>query len=113
MDALLDSEYPPDWVNYEIIWQQWAALYGEQAFNYDWAEQAAARLARRTDGRARVLYHLELTDFGNQRMTTAKLVKTMERVMKASPDGVECYHSYALDQRNGWPELKTAYTKLP
>jgi hypothetical protein len=113
MEALLNGPHPPDWVNYEIIWQQWAAIRGTAAFNYDWAEETALRLARRTDGRARVIYHLELTDFGSQRMTPEKMAKTIERVMRAQPDGVECYHSRALDSRSAWPMLRRAYEELP
>ena len=112
MEALLDSRYPPDWVNYEIIWQQWAAIDGTQHFNYDWAEETARRLARRTDGRARVMFHLELTDFGSQHMTPAKLAETIERVKVAQPSGIECYHSYAIDSRAAWPALKQAYEGL-
>jgi hypothetical protein len=113
MEALLDGPYPPDWVNYEIIWQQWAAIYGTQVFDYDWAEETARRLARRTDGRARVVFHLELTDFGSQRMTPAKIAQTIQRVRVAQPSGIECYHSYAIDSRAGWRVLKASYESLP
>jgi len=113
MEALLDGPHPPDWVNYEIIWQQWAAIYGSQVFNYDWTEETARRLARRTDGRARVVFHLELTDFGSQHMTPTKIAETVKRVRIAQPSGIECYHSYALDSRDGWPALRTAYGGLP
>jgi hypothetical protein len=113
MEALLDGPHPPDWVNYEIIWQQWAAIYGTEVFNYQWAEETARRLARRTDGRARVIFHLELTDFGSQHMTPAKVAETIGRVKLAEPSGVECYHCYALDSRAGWPVLKAAYEELP
>lgn len=113
LEALLDGPYPPDWVNFEIIWQQWAALYGTQIFNYDWAEETARRLVRRTDGRANVLLHVELTDFGSQRMTPEKIAETISRVSKANPDGIECYHSYSLDKRNAWPQLSQAYKELP
>ena len=113
MEALLDGPHPPDWVNYEIIWQQWAAVYGSQVFNYDWAEETARRLARRTDGRARVIFHLELTDFGSQHMTPAKVAETINRVKVAQPSGIECYHSYAIDSRAGWPMLKASYESLP
>lgn len=113
MEALLDGPHPPEWVNYEIIWQQWAAVYGSQAFNYDWAEETARRLARRTDGRARVVFHLELTDFGSQHMTPAKIAETINRVKVAQPSGIECYHSYAIDSRAGWPVLKASYESLP
>jgi|GEM_PF-1963694 len=113
LDALLDGPYPPDWMNFEIIWQQWAALYGTEVFNYDWAEETATRLVRRTDGRARVLLHVELTDFGPQRMTPKKIADTIERVSKASPEGIECYHSEAIDSKAAWPVLKRVYEELP
>jgi hypothetical protein len=113
LDAILNGPYPPDWVNFEIIWQQWAALYGTEVFNYDWAEETATRLVRRTDGRARVLLHVELTDFGSQRMTPAKIARTIDRVRVADPHGVECYHSGAIDSKAAWPVLKQAYEELP
>ena len=113
LDALLDGPYPPDWVNFEIIWQQWAAIYGTETFNYGWAEETARRLVRRTDGRANVVLHVELTDFGNQRMTPTKIAETIARVQKAQPDGVECYHSGAIDRKAAWPVLKQSYEDLP
>ena len=113
LEALLDGPYPPDWVNFEIIWQQWAAIYGTEAFNYDWAEETARRLVRRTDGRANVVLHLELTDFGSQRMTPTKIARTIARVKKAQPGGVECYHSGSIDHKAAWPVLKQAYEDLP
>ena len=113
LEALLDGPHPPDWMNFEIIWQQWAAIYGTQVFNYDWAERTARRLVRRTDGRANVLLHVELSDFGSQRMTPEKIVKTIRRVEATGPNGIECYHSRAVDSRNAWPELGQVYKELP
>ena len=113
LEALLNGPYPPDWVNFEIIWQQWAALYGTEVFNYDWAEETATRLVRRTDKRARVVLHVELTDFGSQHMTPAKIAETIDRVRVTDPQGVECYHSGAIDKKAAWPVLKQAYEELP
>ncbi|HUU54304.1 MAG TPA: family 10 glycosylhydrolase [Armatimonadota bacterium] len=113
LEALLDGPYPPDWVNFEIIWQQWAAIYGTEVFNYDWAEETARRLVRRTDGRAHVLLHVELTDFGSQRMTPTKMAHTIARVQNARPNGIECYHSGAVDSKAAWPVLKQSYEDLP
>ncbi len=113
LEALLDGPYPPGWVNFEIIWQQWAAIYGTEAFNYDWAEETARRLVRRTDGRAKVVLHVELTNFGNQRMTPTKIARTIAKVHRARPDGIECYHSGAIDRKAAWPVLKQAYEDLP
>jgi len=100
-------------VNFEIIWQQWAAIYGMEVFNYEWAVETARRLVRRTDGRARVVLHIELTDFGSQEMTPEKMAETIERVGAVHPDGVECYHSAALDRKAAWAVLKRAYEDLP
>ncbi len=113
LEALLEGPYPPDWVNFEIIWQQWAAIYGTQAFNYDWAEETAQRLVRRTDGRARVLLHVELTDFGSQHMTPTKIATTIDRLRPVEAQGIECYHSAAIDSKAAWPLLKHAYEELP
>lgn len=113
LEAILDGPYAPDWVNFEIIWQQWAAIYGMEVFNYEWAVETARRLVRRTDGRARVVLHVELTDFGSQEMTPETMAETIERVWAAEPDGVECYHSAAIDRKAAWGVLKRAYGELP
>jgi hypothetical protein len=113
LDGILDGPYPPDWVNVEVIWQQWAAVYGTGAFNYQWAEDTVARVKRRIDGRARTLVHVELSDFGNQHMTPEKLATTIGYAARAHPDGIECYHSAALDRLSSWAVLKQAYEAIP
>jgi len=109
LEALLDGSHAPDWVNFEVIWQQWAAIYGTEVFNPGWAEETARRLVRRADGRARVVLHVELTDFGSQRMTPANIAETVEKVMLARPEGLECYHSGAIDRKGAWGVLKQSY----
>ena len=113
MEALLAGPHAPDWVNYEVIWQQWAALYSDEVFNPNWAARVAAQLMRRVDGRARVVFHVELTDFGRLRMTPARLAETIGRVSAAQADGIECFHSAALDQKSAWATLKRSYEDLP
>jgi hypothetical protein len=100
-------------MNFEIIWQQWAALYGTEVFNYDWAAESAERLVRRTDGRARVMLHVELTDFGGPRMTPQRIAETVDRLKAVKSDGVECYHSAAIDEKRAWRVLSKAYEGLP
>jgi hypothetical protein len=114
LDALLDGPYPPDWVNFEIIWQQWAVIskHGTKVFNPDWAAETAQRLSRRVDGRARVMIHLELTDFGLKLMTPDKLAETIRKVMVAEPEGVECYHSAAFDRKAAWPQIARTYAAV-
>jgi hypothetical protein len=112
LDALLDGPSPPDWVNFELIWQQWAAIYGTEVFNTNWAAETAQQLVRRVDGRARVVFHVELTDFGSQKMTPAKIAETIRRVSVARPDGVECYQSAAADSKAAWSMLKRSFEEL-
>jgi len=113
LEALLDGPYPPDWINFEIIWQQWAAIYGREVFNKEWAGETAQRLVRRTDGRARVVLHEELTDFGSERMTAEDIAATLERGREAGPEGIECYHAAAIDRKAAWPVLRRSYRELP
>ncbi|UCC69506.1 MAG: family 10 glycosylhydrolase [Armatimonadota bacterium] len=113
LEALLDGPYPPGWMNFEIIWQQWAAIYGRDVFDEEWAGETARRLVRRTDGRAGVVLHVELTDFGSQRMTPADIAATIAQVETAGADGIECYHAGAIDRKRAWPVLKRSYEELP
>jgi hypothetical protein len=112
LEALMDGPYPPDWINFEIIWQQWANIYSPEVFGYEWAEETAKRLKSRVDGRGWMLVHVEITDFGKQRMTPEKTAETIRRVMRARPDGVECYHSAALDRKSAWAVMKHAYEEI-
>ena len=110
LDALLDGPHPPDWVNFELIWQQWAAIFDStEVFNPGWAADAAQQLTRRVDGRARVMLHVELTDFGARRMTPADMEETIRRASAARPAGIECYHSRAIDQKAAWGVLKRSF----
>jgi hypothetical protein len=112
IDGLLDGPHPPDWVNFELIWQQWAAIYGTEVFNANWAADTAQRLMRRVDGRARVMFHVELTDFGSQQMTPEKIAETISRVSIAKPNGIECFHSAAADKKAAWSTLKQSFEGL-
>ncbi len=112
IDGLLDGPHPPDWVNFELIWQQWAAIYGTEVFNAGWAAETAQRLMRRVDGRARVMFHVELTDFGSQQMTPAKIAETISRVSVVKPNGIECFHSAAADKKAAWSTLKQSFEGL-
>ena len=112
IDALLDTEHAPDWVNFELIWQQWAAIYGTEVFNSTWAAEIGQQLVRRVDGRSKIVFHVELTDFGSQHMTPAKIADTISRVSVAKPDGIECYHSGAIDSKAAWTVLKQSFESL-
>ncbi len=112
IDALLDTEHAPDWVNFELIWQQWAAIYGTEVFNSTWAADTGQQLVRRVDGRSKIVFHVELTDFGSQHMTPAKIADTISRVSVAKPDGIECYHSGAIDSKAAWTVLKQSFESL-
>jgi hypothetical protein len=46
-------------------------------------------------------------------MTPEKIAVTIGRVMEAEPDGVECYHSGAIDRKAAWDVLRRAYEELP
>ena len=114
LDALLSGPHPPDWVNFEVIWQQWAVVSkrGVEVFNPAWAAATAQRLSQRVDGRAKVVIHVELTNFGLQLMTPDKLVETLHQVETAHPNGVEVYHSGSIDRESAWPQLSRAYQEL-
>ena len=46
-------------------------------------------------------------------MTPEKIAKTISRVGRTKPDGIECYHSHSIDSRKAWPQLSQAYKELP
>jgi hypothetical protein len=117
LEGLLAGKQAPTYVNFEVIWQQWAKIaekvHGEKTFNPEWAGEATAELIRRVEGRGHVLVHVEMTDFGRFRMGAELIEKTIDRIAEARPGGVDCYDSAALDRKRAWSALKRAYEEKP
>ena len=116
LQNLLDAPHPPDWINLELMWQQWADLYQDtETFNPDWLNDAAREAVRQVDGRATLIGHLEQTSFGNVPVDAGALARAIRAAKDAGIEHIDIYDTHLLDEQDAWdtiqPELEYVKTK--
>lgn len=98
LDAILASPDRPDVVQAELIWQQWAATYHDHAtFTPDWTRLAVRQAKEMVGGRARLVAHLEVTDFGTGALNGPQIGTTVAAAVLGEPYGVDIYDAHLLD----------------
>ena len=109
--ALLASPDRPDVIQAELIWQQWAALYRDQAtFTARWTQEAVRRAKQLVAGRAKLIAHVELTDFGCGGLSGPSITRTVASAVAGAPYGVDIYDAHQLDRVEGATQyLQTAW----
>ena len=99
LEGVLSSPDRPDVIQAELIWQQWAAAYGDdETFSWGWTTEAAAQAKQMVKGRARFMAHIEVTDFGSGGLDGAGLARTVAAAVAAGPHGVDLYDAHLLEQ---------------
>ena len=99
LDAILSSTDRPDVIQAELIWQQWAATYQDPVtFTAEWTHQAVDEAKYLTAGRARLIAHLEVTDFGLGPLDGPRLGTTVAAAVQGAPYGIDVYDAHLIDQ---------------
>ena len=102
LEGVLNSPDRPDVLQAELIWQQWAALYSDRAtFTPEWTKAAVNQAKQMLRGRARLIAHVEVTDFGSGGLDGPRLVRTIASAAQGGPAGIDIYDSYLLSQTEG------------
>ncbi len=109
LDALLRGRDLPDALKVELIWQQWARLYGRVAFTPEWTGRATLEFLREMRGRAPVIVHVELTDFGRSSITVEEFHRTLRAADRPGLQGVDFYSVSLADAKRAWPAVRAAY----
>jgi hypothetical protein len=111
LEGVLAGPSAPDVVQAELIWQQWAALYDDsRTFSADWTSEAVRQAKRMVAGRARLIAHVEVTDFGRGSLDGPGLAHTIAAAVQGQPYGVDIYDSYQLEKTEGAARhLQTAW----
>ncbi len=99
LEAVLSSSDRPEVIQAELIWQQWAAAYGDgETFTPEWTREATRQAKRMVGGRARLMAHVEVTDFGSGDLDGLGLAHTIAAAMAAEPYGVDIYDAHQLER---------------
>lgn len=111
LGALLNGPVRPDAVKVELIWQQWARLYGRIAFTPAWTRVAALAFAREVRGRAPIVVHVELTDFGRSTMSVEEFRRTLLAADVPQVVGIDFYSDHLADEKGAWPTVRAVYAR--
>jgi hypothetical protein len=102
LDAILASPDRPEVVQAELIWQQWAALYSARdTFTPEWTTGAVKQAKAMLHGRAKLIAHVEVTDFGVGALDGPKLARTIASAAQGGPLGIDIYDAHLLAQTEG------------
>jgi hypothetical protein len=114
LEAVLSSPDRPDVLQAELIWQQWAALYGDPVtFTPEWTEGAVRQAREMVRGRARLIAHIEVTDFGAGALDGPQLGRTIASAAQGGPAGIDIYDAHLLAETEAaTPYLRTAWLGL-
>lgn len=114
LEAVLSSPDRPDVLQAELIWQQWAALYGDPVtFTPEWTEGAVRQAREMLRGRARLIAHIEVTDFGAGALDGPQLGRTIASAAQGGPAGIDIYDAHLLAETEAaTPHLRTAWLGL-
>ena len=99
LNAILASVDRPDVIQAELIWQQWAAVYGDRVtFTPDWTRQAVLQAKNMIAGKSALIAHLEVTDFGSGGLDGPKIGTTVASAVAGDPFGIDIYDAHLIDQ---------------
>ena len=102
LEAILSNSDRPDVLQAELIWQQWAATYRDRStFTPEWTTGAVRQAKGMIRGRARLIAHVEVTDFGGGGLDGPRLARTIAAASEAGPLGVDIYDAHLLAQTEG------------
>jgi uncharacterized lipoprotein YddW (UPF0748 family) len=102
LDAVLASSDRPEVLQAELIWQQWAATYRDRTtFTPEWTASAVRQAKEMVRGRAQLIAHVEVTDFGTGGLDGPRLARTIASAAEAGPLGVDIYDAHLLAQTEG------------
>jgi hypothetical protein len=111
LDVILGSADRPNVVQAELIWQQWAATYNDRVtFTPGWTTQAVLQAKNMVAGRASLIAHLEVTDFGSGGLNGPQIGITVAAAVAGDPHGIDIYDAHLIDQTEGATSyLQTAW----
>ncbi len=102
LEGVLRGADRPDVVQAELIWQQWAALYHDRTtFTPEWTKSAVLQAKDMLRGRAKLIAHVEVTDFGAGALDGPRLARTIASAAQARPLGIDIYDAHLLAQTEG------------
>ncbi len=110
LDRILRGPARPDYVNVELIFQQWVAEHrAPEVFTPEWTASAAAAARALVAGRAELIVHLELSAFGGIAPSIPQLARALRAVRSAGIDAIDLYATHLIDAVGAWDVVRQAF----
>lgn len=114
LDAVLDSPDRPHILNGELIWQQWASLYGDTVvFAPEWTERATTQLTEQVRHLSHLVVHIELTPLGNVQVSESQFLRSLTSAFDGGAMGIDFYDAFQADNRALWPKIAETMLYVP
>ncbi|MBN2411742.1 DUF2334 domain-containing protein [candidate division KSB1 bacterium] len=114
LEGVLNNKTKPDWINIELMWQQWADYFqNRRVFKPEWLTDAVHEVLRQVNERATVIGHLEITSFGESKVDADLLAQSIRIVKEAGIEHIDIYDTHLLDSQNAWETIQSSLTYVP
>lgn len=108
-NGIMNLLVKPDFVQAELIWQQWAAEYGSKTiFNADWTTKARDQFVTNVAGRTAAIVHVEISPFGTYTPTNTEFETSLKHA-RTNTQGADFYDHKQVQDKNAWVNVKNAY----
>jgi hypothetical protein len=110
IDRLLDSSMRPDWISFEVLWQQWADTYhAPRIFQPNWTQRAVEQARLLLAGRAGFIAHVELSSLGAVAVRPAEFYSALMAAAKGGAQSIEFYDAHLADVMNIWEKISVSW----
>ncbi|HPG40823.1 MAG TPA: DUF2334 domain-containing protein [bacterium] len=114
LNRILDNEFRPDWLNVELMWQQWASLHNNDVvFTPEWIRSAAYTVLQQIDSRSNAIAHVEITSFPGVRVNAELLSQTIINAKESGFENIDVYDTHLLDSLRAWSDIAPALDYVP
>lgn len=113
LDGVLDSEDSPDFINAELIWQQWKGEHRSRQFTPGWTGKATEQAFDNIAERSELIVHIEASAFDGVSPKPGDLETALKASQRSGAVHFDCYDTNLLDQMNRWNEIAAHYLKKP
>ncbi len=104
----------PDYVDVELIYQQWVAEHhAPQVFTPEWTARAAAGARALLRGRAQLIVHVELSEFGGVVPSVGEFSRVLRALQREGFGAMDLYATHLLDATGAWEVVRQAFTSSP
>lgn len=102
----------PDYMQAELMWQQWKAEYGSSVFTPTWTETAGKKFVSNVAGRVKPIVHIEISNFSGSAGYTSPTISQFQQNVQAAENvgvAVDIYDYNQIKTRNAMDSVRSVF----